>query len=141
MKSSTLIVFRVVGAVLAVLSGAAVLLSFRYTDRLPYQSFLVYSLSAAALLMAITGWFLRTWWALLAVPVLFFVGLMSAFDYEAFTIGDRPIIISQWALWVGFAYSVYIYIYFVGPVIVGAAIGTGVAKWMDARGWFPRRQK
>jgi hypothetical protein len=141
MKPATLVVFRMLGAVLAVLSGAAALLSIAYAWHLPFQAGQGYAFLAATVLTMVSGWLLRTWWALLAVPVLFFLGLMAAFDYQSGPLGDPTISFSLRALWLGFVYSLLFYVYLVGEVVIGAAIGTGVAKWMEARGWFPRRQK
>jgi hypothetical protein len=130
MKPSRLLVVRVLGAALAVLGGAAAVLSLWYVAGLPQRTSLFLEVLAALAVAGVSGWLLRTWWAVLTVPLLFWVGLAATFEAVATTLGGRD---TASSLWVSFVFSLSIYLYVFAPLVLGAIFGTNLTKWLAQR--------
>jgi hypothetical protein len=130
MKPSRLHVVRVLGAALAVLGGAAAVLSLWYVAGLPQRTSLLDEVLAALVVAVVSGWVLHTWWAVLAIPLLFWVGLVATFELVAATLGGRD---TASSLWVSFVISFSIYLYVFAPLVLGAILGTNLAKWLAQR--------
>jgi hypothetical protein len=127
-------VYRILGATLAVGDGAAMALCILHSLE-GTSTAGAYLLLLSPLVAFVCGYLLRTWWALLAVPVLFLVGAQATGWILNSIIAHQN----------GTALSVYIQLttatfflmfgatYYVGPLVVGAAIGTGPARWLAGR--------
>jgi hypothetical protein len=131
---------RILGAALAVGVGVAMVLSI-------LQSLFTTSTGGAYLILLsplvalVCGYLLRTWWALLAVPVLFLAGAQTiGWSVDNIVAHQRGATLSA-SVQLGAAASFLTFgaTYYVGPLVVGTAIGTGMAKWL-ARGEQPRQQ-
>jgi hypothetical protein len=140
MKATTRGVFRVLGAVAAIGGGSAAFLVGTWASlNLGSGTWLLAMALVSAVAGVACGWLLRTWWALLVIPVLFDLGLVGALallSYQA--VGVDPELRAHVAsyligilvlpvLYLPLVYLPLVYLL----LVVGTAIGTGVARWLD----------
>jgi hypothetical protein len=130
MTSRSLVVFRILGVLAAVGGGPAAFAVSNWTigafGNAAGNGAVVSEavLAAVALVVGVlSGWLLRTWWALLVVPVLFDVATVAALSWAA---GSSVHSVGQ-----VFALAAVFVAYFLPAFLLlvsGAAMGTAIAK-------------
>ena len=133
MQTTPFTASRVSGVLLAVLGGLAATFVSDWLTRTVrlYQdpNSVTYSLTFTALCILVAGvgaWFLRTWWALLWVPVAFFVGYMVGGFIDMFMPGN--------AFDIGYLMlGAAIFIFYLLPLVLVSLIATLISKRMAKR--------
>jgi hypothetical protein len=135
MKATTRTVFRVLGALAAIGGGSTALLVGTWTSLyLRNGGWLLPMALVGALVGVVCGWLLRTWWAVLVVPVLFDFGLVAALALLNYQSGGIPPELQ--ALGVSHVIGILVVPVFYLPVVylllvAGTAMGTGIGRRMD----------
>jgi hypothetical protein len=134
MRTTPFTTSRLLGVLLAVLSGVAIGTGLDWVTKALrlYQSpnYLTYSLGFTALCILLAGvgaWFLRTWWALLVTPFSFFVGCMLGAVIDIFMPGNA---FDSGYLGLGVA----IFIFYLLPVVLVALIAAVISKLVVMQG-------
>jgi hypothetical protein len=121
---------RALGVLVAAGAGlVGVPLADWFVHSLGAQAVLVFLL---ALLAAVSAWLLRTWWAVLAVPAICFVGYLVGGVAQAGvrgTLYNSHYSLIQHLLLVAQVFAIF----YLVPLMVAAAAGTVVALWMARR--------
>jgi hypothetical protein len=139
MPSLSLVVLRILGVVVAAVGGAAegLLVSYSWV---PGESRGLVEILLAGMVAVVSGALLRTWWALLAVPLVFLAGAVAANWYTDSIATQRlgePMSVSAHLTDAGLVLLVGV-LTFGLPLIVGAVIGTSTGKWLAEQAMYRR---
>lgn len=131
MKSGRYGTRRWIGVLVAAVGGIAIVPLLDWLARMRGPTGVTLSLVLAAVVAGVSAWLLRTWWALLIVPAVYFVGFEVGAAIEAWVRGSlySPDYALQYLL-LGAAVFVYT---FLAPLLLGAASGTSIAWWLAQR--------
>ncbi len=131
MKSNFWSTTRLLGALLALVAGVANAPFGNWASRtlghiLPSLAYEAVLISLPLLFAVVSAWLLKTWWAMLVVPVAYLVGYLVGGIVDAWVQGSMYSF--EYMLQYLPLYLVIFGVLYLAPLLIGSAIGTALTR-------------